>query len=58
MPTTKGIEIIEGLKTKYFSGGYRSKPQGGKDYRFSQKGQAELRRAAKLQAIRHRELLA
>ncbi len=57
MATAKGLEILDSFKAKHFPDGYRSSPQSGKDYRYSQKGQAELRRAAKLQAMKHRESL-
>ncbi len=58
MPTVKGLEILESLKAKHFPNGYRSQLQGGKDYRFSRKGQAEFKKAAKIQAIKHREVIA
>ncbi|WP_180958471.1 hypothetical protein [Vibrio sp. vnigr-6D03] len=57
MPTTKGLETLERLKAEHFPQGFRSKRQGGKDYRFSRKGQAEFKRAAQLQAIKHREVI-
>lgn len=57
MPTDKGLEIIESLKAKYFPSGYRPKPPSGKDYRFSRKGQMEYKRAARLQALKHREAI-
>ena len=58
MPTVKGLEILESLKAKHFPNGYRSQPQGGKDYRFSRKGQTEFKRAARLQLIKHKEVIA
>ncbi|MEZ8064845.1 MULTISPECIES: hypothetical protein [Vibrio] len=57
MPTTKGLEILANLKAKHFPNGYSSKQRGGKDYRFSSKGQAEYKRALKLQIIRLREVV-
>ncbi|MDA0146046.1 hypothetical protein L0990_01470 [Vibrio kanaloae] len=57
MPTAKGLEIIASLKAKHFPNGYSSKQRGGKDYRFSSKGQAEYKRALKLQVMRLREVV-
>ncbi|MFV8407605.1 hypothetical protein ACNO6G_21105 [Vibrio harveyi] len=57
MPTEKGIETIEDIKAKYFPNFGKPKPRSGQDYRFSRKGQAEFKKAAKLQAIKHRELI-
>ncbi|WP_204244212.1 hypothetical protein [Vibrio nigripulchritudo] len=57
MPTAKGLSILNDLKTKHFPDGYKKRAQSGKDYRFSRKGQAEFKRAAKLQAIKHREVI-
>lgn len=57
MPTEKGLAILEKLKSKHFPNGYQHHAQGGKDYRFSRKGQAEFKRAAKLQAIKHRQVI-
>jgi len=58
MPTAKGLEILNNLKAKHFPNGYQAHPKGGTDYRFSRKGQAEFKRAARMQAIKHREVLA
>lgn len=57
MPTEKGIETIEGIKAKYFPNFGKPKPRSGQDYRFSRKGQSEYKRAARLQAIKHKELI-
>ena len=58
MPTEQGLKTLNDLKAKWFPNGYRSHPQGGKDFRFSRKGQAEFKKAARLQAIKHKEILA
>ncbi|WP_394126955.1 hypothetical protein [Vibrio hepatarius] len=58
MSTEFGLQTIEKIKTQYFPNGYRQHASGGKDYRFSRRGQAEFKKAAKLQAIKHRELIA
>ncbi|WP_159739242.1 hypothetical protein [Vibrio atypicus] len=58
MPTERGLEILNSLKAKHFPNGYQAHSASGKDYRFSRKGQAEFKRAAKLQALKHREILA
>lgn len=58
MPTEQGLKTLNDIKTKWFPNGYRAKSQGGKDYRFSRKGQAEFKKAAKIQAIKHREAIA
>ncbi len=55
--TEKGLAILEDIKAKHFPNGYQHHAQGGKDYRFSRKGQAEFKRAAKLQAIKHRQVI-
>ncbi|AIW20149.1 hypothetical protein F0267_10800 [Vibrio coralliilyticus] len=52
MATSKGIAILEGIKAKHFPDGYQAHTQSGKDYRFSRKGQAEFKRAARLQMAR------
>ncbi|ARC91210.1 hypothetical protein B6A42_02305 [Vibrio coralliilyticus] len=52
MATSKGLAILEGIKTKHFPDGYQAHAQSGKDYRFSRKGQAEFKRAARLQMAR------
>ncbi|UTZ31730.1 hypothetical protein HB762_10160 [Vibrio campbellii] len=57
MPTEKGLQILESIKAEHFPLFGQRKAQGGKDYRFSRRGQAEFKRAAKLQAIKHREVL-
>ncbi|WP_167335773.1 hypothetical protein ABF162_13830 [Vibrio coralliilyticus] len=57
MATNKGLAILESIKAKHFPEGYQAQAKGGKDYRFSRKGQAEFKRAARLQAIRHREVI-
>ncbi|MEZ8102208.1 hypothetical protein [Vibrio bivalvicida] len=58
MPTEQGLKIINDIKAKWFPNGYRPHPKGGTDYRFSRKGQAEFKKAAKIQAIKHRETIA
>ncbi|MCG9608654.1 hypothetical protein L1D41_03035 [Vibrio harveyi] len=57
MPTEQGLKTLDEIKAKWFPKGYRTKPQGGKDYRFSRKGQAEFKKAAQLQAIKHRQTI-
>lgn len=57
MPTAKGLEIIASIKAEHFPCGGRAPHKGGKDYRFSRKGQAEYKRAIRLQAIKYRELI-
>ncbi|NOJ20034.1 hypothetical protein [Vibrio jasicida] len=57
-PTVKGLAILEGIKEKHFPEFGKTKSRGGKDYRFSRKGQAEYKRAARLQVIKHREFIA
>lgn len=57
MPTEKGLQILESIKAKHFPSFGQRKAQGGKDYRFSRKGQAEFKRAARLQLIRHKEIV-
>lgn len=52
MPTANGIAILEEIKAKHFPDGYQAHAQSGKDYRFSRKGQAEFKRAARLQMAR------
>ncbi|NOI58293.1 hypothetical protein [Vibrio coralliilyticus] len=52
MATNKGLAILESIKTKHFPEGYQAHTQSGKDYRFSRKGQAEFKRAARLQMAR------
>ncbi|MCG9680470.1 MULTISPECIES: hypothetical protein [Vibrio] len=58
MPTEQGLKTLNDIKAKWFPNGYRSHSKGGKDYRFSRKGQAEFKKAARLQAIKHKEFLA
>ncbi len=58
MPTEQGLKTLNEIKAKWFPNGYRSQSQGGKDYRFSRKGQAEFKRAARLQLIKHKEAIA
>lgn len=57
MPTEQGLKTLDEIKAKWFPNGYRPQPQGGKDFRFSRKGQAEFKKAARLQAIKHKEIL-
>ncbi|ERB62593.1 MULTISPECIES: hypothetical protein [Vibrio] len=52
MPTVNGLAILESIKAKHFPDGYQAHTQSGKDYRFSRKGQAEFKRAARLQMAR------
>ncbi|WP_099609067.1 hypothetical protein [Vibrio coralliilyticus] len=52
MATNKGLAILESIKAKHFPDGYQAHVQSGKDYRFSRKGQAEFKRAARLQMAR------
>ncbi|NOI30547.1 hypothetical protein [Vibrio coralliilyticus] len=52
MATNKGLAILESIKAKHFPDGYQAHTQSGKDYRFSRKGQAEFKRAARLQMAR------
>ncbi|NOH55872.1 hypothetical protein F0266_23385 [Vibrio coralliilyticus] len=52
MPTENGLAILASIKAKHFPEGYQAHAKGGKDYRFSRKGQAEFKRAARLQMAR------
>jgi len=52
MPTEKGLQCLSDIKNKYFPEFGQRKSTSGKDYRFSRKGQAEFKRAAKLRLSR------
>lgn len=53
--TEKGLSILEGIKAKHFPNGYRQNKQGGKDYRFSHRGQVEMKRGAQMRKERFME---
>ncbi len=52
MPTEKGLQIIESIKAKHFPSFGQRKVRGGKDYRFSRKGQVEYKRGVMLRLER------
>ncbi|ODS09807.1 hypothetical protein RJD39_12735 [Vibrio scophthalmi] len=57
MPTENGLSILESIKAKHFPNGYRPHKQGGKDFRFSRRGQIEMKRGAQARMQRLSEAL-
>ncbi|ELZ1193143.1 hypothetical protein [Vibrio cholerae] len=57
MMTEKGLAILDGIKAKHFPNGYREHKQGGQDFRFSRRGQIEMKRAAQARAHRLMETM-
>ncbi|WP_175422453.1 hypothetical protein [Vibrio scophthalmi] len=55
MMTEKGLSILESIKAKHFPNGYRAQKQSGSDYRFSRRGQVEMKRGAQARAQRFME---
>ncbi|WP_175422444.1 hypothetical protein RJD39_11035 [Vibrio scophthalmi] len=57
MMSEKGLSILEGIKAQHFPNGYRQHKQGGKDFRFSRRGQIEMKRGAQARMQRLSEAL-
>ncbi|WP_167515595.1 hypothetical protein [Vibrio taketomensis] len=50
--TDQGLAILESIKAKYFPNGYRPHKEGCEDYRYSRRGQIEIKRALQARALR------